>query len=943
MAHVFISYSRHDTAFVERLESDLNARGIQTWRDTESIVGGEEWYNAILNGIHGAYALLQIVTVHSNQSRWVKREALYADQQGLPIIPILPETCKIPFHLIEKQPVLCDDDHHTNSFSQLITALNAMPQKSLQTSQPTGLTDNATRQRERQYLQFLLAETHADLQSALYVGLVATPESSASDRRSLIPHPRRPKLDRLGLETVQDDQFDRPGQPVPDARIPIRRMPRVLLLGEPGSGKTTTLLQLAIDMAREAENDPQAPLPVFVPLRHYQGDQSFTEFVRAQLGLLESQFDRLAGEGRLIFLCDALNEMPRQDADGKSLIDDVRGFLFHHERWIVSCRVRDYQEDLRILPDVRKIRLQALTLPRILEVIEKRFFDDPDRANALWQELSGDDDLLSVWNAYDDAEHPEAFWSPTWHPEVKGEYSRSWRSWRAMHHDERQMMRLCRNPYMLYLVCEIFDLNGSLPANRGALFATFVDDLLAREETLSHETGLEWINTDNILAGLADLAFTIQQEGAVTEIPYAQALDLLPDHYAELLLRIAASASLINVGETVRFSHQLLQEYFASEIMGEVMDRGESASRFFDTDLWWEQQGWEETAIILAGVRGNPATVAAWIAPSNPELAYHVLIDSGIQLNLNKLDKYTRQAIVHSAYEKSSEANPIGRATAFRVLGLLNADERSGIGVLENGFPDIDWCQVPSGPFFMGGDPEAYTPWDGAEISIDYDYWVAKFPVTYAQYEAFVSDGGYEQRPFWSETGWYWRENWTHPRSHWHDPKYHLSNHPLVGLTWYEAVAFSRWLNTKLHDIAQFFPYDDQDYEVRLLSEAEWEKAARGTDQRAFTYGDQFNPYAANTAETGIGRTCAVGILSSGTSPYGVEDMSGNVWEWCISAWHSTFRYPENIDPEHNAPAILRGGSWLDNSPDSRCATRYYRSPRRRSDYIGFRVGIFPC
>lgn len=943
MGHVFISYSRHDTVFVERLEADLNASGIQTWRDTQSIVGGEEWYNAIIEGIQNAYTLLQIVTVHSNHSRWVKREALFADQQGVPIIPILPTSTKMPFHLIEKQPINCDDDHYADSLNELIVTLNAIPQKIA--SSPTSSTDNHNRQRELQYLQFLLAETRADLQSALYVGLAATPESTTTDRRSLIPHPRRPKLDRLGLETIHDDHFDQPGEPVPDARIPLRQMQHVLLLGEPGSGKTTTLLQLTIELAREAMNDPQAPLPVFVPLRHFQGDQSFTEFVQSQLGILEGHFTRLVGEGRFIYLCDALNEMPRHDPSGNSLIDDVRGFLFDHNHWIVSCRIRDYQEDLRTLPDVGKIRLQPLTLPRILEVIQRRFYDEPNRATKLWNELTGNDYLLTVWKAYADAGHSNDFWNRTWHPDVKGEHTRIWRSWRAMHHDERQMMRLCRNPYMLYLVCEIFDLTGSLPANRGALFATFVDDLLAREESLSLESGLAWIDTPTIRNALADLAFEIQQQGAGTQIPYSHAIQILSDYDydAELLLRIASSASILIVGDTVRFTHQLLQEYFASEVMGHVMDDGQPAAQFWDSDTWWEQKGWEETAIILAGVRGDSITVAAWIAPANPELAYQTLLESGVQLNLDDLDSQLRHSIIQSAYDKSSEANPIGRAAAMRVLGYLDADKRDGLGLLGNQLPDIKWCPVPAGSFFMGGDPDAYIPWDGARIDINYDYWLSKYPITYAQYEAFVADNGYENRQNWSESGWAWRENWTHSRSHWHDPKFHISNHPVVGITWYEAVAFSKWLNEKFQSGLLNFPAQNQPFECRLPSESEWEKAARGDDRRKFAFGDQFAPDLCNTLETGIARTCAVGLFEFTDTHSNIQDMSGNVWEWCISAWKPNYQYPENNDAEHNAPAMLRGGSWLDSADDSRCATRYYRSSRRRSDYIGFRVGIFPC
>src|SRR5689334_9235289 len=109
MPHAFLSYSRKDSAFVDRLERELNAQGIVTWRDQHSIAGGEDWYKSIVQGLHDAYVVLCIVTPAADESRWVLREALYADQQGIPLMPILPAPHKIPFHLISTQPVLCDD------------------------------------------------------------------------------------------------------------------------------------------------------------------------------------------------------------------------------------------------------------------------------------------------------------------------------------------------------------------------------------------------------------------------------------------------------------------------------------------------------------------------------------------------------------------------------------------------------------------------------------------------------------------------------------------------------------------------------------------------------------------------------------------------------------------------------------------------------------------
>ena len=90
MGHIFISYSHKDTHFAEKLEKDLNAHGITTWRDIHAISGGENWYKAVLHALISAYGVVQIVTPAAEELVWVLKEALYAQQQGIPIIPVLP-------------------------------------------------------------------------------------------------------------------------------------------------------------------------------------------------------------------------------------------------------------------------------------------------------------------------------------------------------------------------------------------------------------------------------------------------------------------------------------------------------------------------------------------------------------------------------------------------------------------------------------------------------------------------------------------------------------------------------------------------------------------------------------------------------------------------------------------------------------------------------------
>jgi formylglycine-generating enzyme required for sulfatase activity len=139
---------------------------------------------------------------------------------------------------------------------------------------------------------------------------------------------------------------------------------------------------------------------------------------------------------------------------------------------------------------------------------------------------------------------------------------------------------------------------------------------------------------------------------------------------------------------------------------------------------------------------------------------------------------------------------------------------------------------------------------------------------------------------------------------------------------------------------------------LTLPSEAEWEKAARGDgDGRIYPWGDQVNPNCANYSDTGVGTTSAVGAFPDGTSPYGLLDLSGNVWEWTRTIWDSDkYTYPYHLDDEREslekelrkARRVLRGGAF-DNGPRSvRCASRFDYGPDDWFNYSGFRVCVSP-
>jgi formylglycine-generating enzyme required for sulfatase activity len=277
-------------------------------------------------------------------------------------------------------------------------------------------------------------------------------------------------------------------------------------------------------------------------------------------------------------------------------------------------------------------------------------------------------------------------------------------------------------------------------------------------------------------------------------------------------------------------------------------------------------------------------------------------------------------------------------------------DHRPGIGLNSDGAPDIAWSDIIEvGSFLMGGDSEALNEWEGAEFNLSYSFYIARYPITYTQYEAFVEAGGYQEQKYWTEVGWQWKADRNSPLKGWNSPQWHISNHPVIGITWYEAIAFVNWIDDlRIQGKLAIPPNTPDNYVVRLPTEAEWEKAARHPDRRKFPWGDAYLSGYANVDEVNsrigqnnLQRTSAVGIYPQGVnSAHGAEDLSGNVWEWCLSQWDDKYQFPENNAVTGDAARVLRGGSWNLNVRRARCASRARFNADMRDVSLGFRIAF---
>ena len=211
------------------------------------------------------------------------------------------------------------------------------------------------------------------------------------------------------------------------------------------------------------------------------------------------------------------------------------------------------------------------------------------------------------------------------------------------------------------------------------------------------------------------------------------------------------------------------------------------------------------------------------------------------------------------------------------------------------------YVEVPAGKYPVGE--------KGGKYTLKRPILIARYPTTNSQFELFIQEGGYDNQGFWSQPGWASKDRKTEPK-YWQDSRWNKPNHPVVGVSWYEAEAFCNWA------------------EGRLPDEFEWEAAARGADGLEYPWGNEWKDGICNTNEAGVGKTSPVGQFPrSRSKDFGLEDMSGNVWEWCAGLWN-----PDRLF------RVLRGGAWSTVSRGVRASYRSRFAPVNRDLYIGFRV-----
>lgn len=247
------------------------------------------------------------------------------------------------------------------------------------------------------------------------------------------------------------------------------------------------------------------------------------------------------------------------------------------------------------------------------------------------------------------------------------------------------------------------------------------------------------------------------------------------------------------------------------------------------------------------------------------------------------------------------------RATIGDLLDQFG-DPRPGVGLRPDGTPDVAWCEIPGGRVHI----------EASNGPIDVKpFFMAKHLVTHAQYKAFLTD----PEGYGDDRNWERLERPAEPGQQFRPS----GNHPTETISWYEAAAYCRWLSRRLG------------FEIRLPYESEWQQAATsGEFANMYPWRQGWIEGCANTFESQLGRTTAVGMYPQGASAQGVMDLAGNVWEWCAALLDDQ----RSRSGKNTELRVLRGGSCTSRRDFARASYRdvYFAGPDFRLNHLGFRV-----
>jgi formylglycine-generating enzyme required for sulfatase activity/energy-coupling factor transporter ATP-binding protein EcfA2 len=745
---------------------------------------------------------------------------------------------------------------------------------------------------------------------------------------------------------------------------------RVVLLGPPGSGKSTTLRAIAGTLLRGAIAPPKDTVdeldrywsgaqlfPFLIELkdlvrwRGFPVDTKDDEDVTAEIlegYLLERYFqsdeytyqyalDKLVtGSGVLLF--DGLDEIPLAGGG-----DDALELRRAQMQSLMSSASSRYARS-RIVVSSRPAGYSGWTIPGF-EIVRPLPLDNRE-VEDLGRALYG-----AVHNKLADVE-------------------------RLAQNLASQVTRIPRElrgqPLFVALLANLLvrQPEAPLPTRRGDLLRESVELLLsswsARRFGEKSLTAILGCSEAQLLERLSAIGFRATEQANISDdqeadISRGEILDELcelgPDVDLQKALNyISQHAGLLvsHVAKKYRFAHAQFREYLAALYVSKSADAADRVCLLYRD----HPSRWVEVVLILADIFSSAGSVEkVWIliarlmrigSPDAIATAAQVYLEQ----ELGQPDVFAAVAddLRAASVDALGYQTPLSMERRRVVLDALSVagDPRRGLGVL-GGVPEIEWFEIPSGIARIGSSEEElrsiagddFDNWDFSREMPAHDlsverFHIAKHPVTVAQFSAFVSDPrGYRNRAWW--VGLVEPDEDLLPSPY--SPSRRDENRPQTYVSWLDANAFCRWLS------------DRTGQSISLPTEVQWEYAARGPSARQFPWPDNLPCSPANVLENGTGFVVGVGAYENIPGPWGEEgpvDMIGNVWEWCSSAVElksgSLFGYPYQADDgRENSPVsdtlfATRGGYYGSGRIMARCAFRGRDLAVSRLGRQGFRV-----
>jgi formylglycine-generating enzyme required for sulfatase activity len=832
----------------------------------------------------------------------------------------------------------------------------------------------------------------------------AQPHSFQEERKIFVPVSLSSRAADILTEVTQSTThlvFEGP-QLVTEA---IATSPRLVLLGEPGSGKSTALRYLALTLAQAGLDQTIALdarlegwgllgqdgklIPLFMPLlplakrlaaqpgrkgaatdlwaaidAHLDGHGA-TPDVRA---ILRAELQN----GHVLLLLDGLDEV----AGGQSrhqVVQAVQAFAAEQPqcRMVVACRVRAYEGE----------------------------------QNAAWQLPGWPTATLADWipgqvHAFIGAWYRAAAAASEMPAPKRDERIALLQSAVT---ERADLKRLSIRPLLLTIIALVHLNDGRLSEDRVSLYARCLDLLLGQWEitgkdetvygTLMQYIGLPDTDIKSLRLLLTRAAYLAHGATAPGEVGLLRRADLHqlvadalhqlkhPNPYdgAKRFLEYTdVRAGLIQAaaaGDAYSFPHQTFQEYLAGlELVRDVAFVQRIMEKRAD-DRWHGPILLGVGHLVSEGALAMPHQLLTELlagderAPAQAQrdvlLAAEIAADVGWERLLTGGDSFKKlRRDLAGALAQVVEGTALPAADRMRAgvyLGALD-DPRFGVCMLPPAM-----VRIKSGEFIIGNtrteveriiarekdrdfalNLRSWLEHDINEQSVHIaDFEIARYSVTNAQYALFIADNGYDfEMPWWSDIDQTWsysekmsKEFELHIQrkrqpEFWGDKRVgnSYSNHPVVGVSWYEAMAFCAWLT-------QHKTFNPTKAIYRLPSEAEWEFAARGAERRPYPWGNEEPDNERANFDMPYNGTMAVGCYQRGATPNKIHDLAGNVWEWTnsIHAPYSTMSGDRtNLTTE--ALLVVRGGSWLDRAVYLRAAHRRRFAPELRVDHVGFRL-----